>query len=106
MVEPNLGEVVPGLLGDAAAIPGEDRREKGGGILGENLVNPLRHGPGRPLGEPAKAPGAAGLHGLLPSPVAEEEDALGREAPDLLAPDCPGAAEAHIAGDGIPRLQT
>ena len=105
VVKPHLGEVVPGLLGDAGAVPGEDRREEGGGILGENLVDPLRHGPGRPLGEPAKAPGTAGLHGLLPSPVAEEEDAFGGEAPDLLAPDRPGAAEAHITGDGVPGLQ-
>ena len=106
VVEPHLREVVPRLLGDAAAVPGEDRREEGGGILGENSVDALRHGTGRPLGEPAKAPGAAALHGLLPSPVAEEEDALGRKVPNVLAPDRPGTAEAYITGDGVPGLQS
>ena len=105
MVKPHLGEVIPGLLGDAGAVPGQDCREEGGGILGEDGIDALRHGAGRPLGEPAKAPGAADLHGLLPSPVTEEEDAFGGEVPDVLIPDCPGAAEAHIAGDAVPRLQ-
>ena len=105
VAQPRLGEGRVGFLRDLAPVAGQNGREKPGGVPGEEDLNPLSHGPGRPGGVPAGAvPGP--LADLQVSPaIDQEEDPLGGEGGNVLVPDAGGVLEAGLSRDRLARNQ-
>ena len=101
-----LGHVRLVRHGQAAPVSGQLRRDKGGGGLivpdGGDL---FPQGPGRPLGQPAQAPGTARLLRHVPLDIQQGEHAPGGEGGHVVFVNAPGILPAGVAGDPLSRLQ-